>query len=274
MLTFALTASSKLEIIQRDLDSFASISCSHIFKPCTTKRVDISFESHSSIHHAPHNELTSRQLYLCHLEEHHRRYMFIPQTTQPIVSFKGVLLCFFTFICLLLYVCLGIKKIYKGTNLKVHSKGRYLVLKTSLFKNYSERLVWTTQLFSCICDITNFKSRLRKFKWLGGGRLVEHCTFQNRVFLYHCISDGNRLFSEHYGCHFHFILHVMSDKSAFVSGALFCVQRYRGNLDHYNSASRWQIINLHIYAATNSVTLWDYGINKFNCITVSLQFML
>ncbi len=109
MLTFALTASSKLEIIQRDLDSFASISCSHIFKPCTTKRVDISFESHSSIHHAPHNELTSRQLYLCHLEEHHRRYMFIPQTTQPIVSFKGVLLCFFTFICLLLYVCLGIK---------------------------------------------------------------------------------------------------------------------------------------------------------------------
>ncbi len=25
---------------------------------------------------------------------------------------------------------------------------------------------------------------------------------------------------------------------------------------------------------TNSVNLWDYGINKFNCITVSLQFML
>ncbi len=109
---------------------------------------------------------------------------------------------------------------------------------------------------------------------LWGERLVEHCTLQNRVFLYHCISDGNRLFSENDGCHFHFILHVMSDKSAFVSGALFCVQRYRGNLDHYNSASRWQIIHLHIYAATNSVTLWDYGINKFNCITVSLQFML
>ncbi len=67
-----------------------------------------------------------------------------------------------------------------------------------------------------------------------GERLVEHCTFQNqnpvRVFLYHCISEGNRLSSENLGCHFHFILHVMSDKAAFVSGALFCVQRYRGNL--------------------------------------------
>ncbi len=29
-----------------------------------------------------------------------------------------------------------------------------------------------------------------------------------------------------------------------------------------------------VYAATNSVSLWDYGINKFNCITVSVQFML
>ncbi len=113
-----------------------------------------------------------------------------------------------------------------------------------------------------------------------GERLVEHCTFQNRnpvrAFLYHCISEGNRLSSENSGCHFHFILHVMSDKAAFVSGALLCVQRYRGNLDlsHSNSASRWQRMNLHIYAATNSVSLWDYGINKFNCITVSLHFML
>ncbi len=57
--------------------------------------------------------------------------------------------------------------------------------------------------------------------------------FQNqnpvREFLYHCISDGNRLFSDNYGCHFNFILHVMSDKAAFVSGALLCVQRNRGN---------------------------------------------
>ncbi len=47
------------------------------------------------------------------------------------------------------------------------------------------------------------------------------------VFLYHCISDGNQLFSEHFGCHFNLILHVMSEKAAFVSGALICVQGYR-----------------------------------------------
>ncbi len=33
----------------------------------------------------------------------------------------------------------------------------------SLFKNYNELLVWTTKLFSCICDITTCKSRLWKF---------------------------------------------------------------------------------------------------------------
>ncbi len=53
-------------------------------------------------------------------------------------------------------VCMfGHKTIYKVTNLKVHSKGRYFVEeKKSLFKNYNEWLVWTTKLFSCICDIT------------------------------------------------------------------------------------------------------------------------
>ncbi len=64
----------------------------------------------------------------------------------------------------------------------------------------------------------------------GWGRLVEHCTLQNqnpvRVFIYHCISDGNQLFSENFGCHFHFISHLMSDKAAFVSGALLCVQHF------------------------------------------------
>ncbi len=29
-----------------------------------------------------------------------------------------------------------------------------------------------------------------------------------------------------------------------------------------------------VYADTNTVSLWDYSINKFNCKTVSLQFML
>ncbi len=58
-------------------------------------------------------------------------------------------------------VCMfGHKTIYKVTNLKVHSKGRYFVFFffKSPFKNYNERLVWTTKLLSCICEITNCKS--------------------------------------------------------------------------------------------------------------------
>ncbi len=90
---------------------------------------------------------------------------------------------------------------------------------------------------------------------------------------YHCISDGNQLFSETFGCHFHFILNVMSDKAAFVRGALFCVQCYQGNLA-LSPAPTAPPAGRVAYAATNSISLWDYGINKFNCITVSLQFVL
>ncbi len=71
-------------------------------------------------------------------------------------------------------VCMfGHKNIYKVTNLKVHFKGRYLVKKKkkSLFKNYNERLVWITELFSCICDITKIIPPWRE-------RLFEHCTSQ------------------------------------------------------------------------------------------------
>ncbi len=56
-----------------------------------------------------------------------------------------------------------------------------LRLNKSLFKNYSERLIWTTKLFSSICDITNCKSptevRLVD-RWRE--HLVELCMFQNR----------------------------------------------------------------------------------------------
>ncbi len=98
----------------------------------------------------------------------------------------------------------GHKTIYKVANLKVHSKGRYIYIYFFLipFKNYNKRLVWTTKLFSCICDITNCKSRLLKFDWLAGGENTWLSTAPFKietqcggVFLYHCISDGNRLFS-------------------------------------------------------------------------------
>ncbi len=61
------------------------------------------------------------------------------------------------------------KTIYKVTNLKVHSKGRYFVFKKSLFKNYNERLVWTTKLFSCICDITKINPAYGNLNGWGGG---------------------------------------------------------------------------------------------------------
>ncbi len=163
-------------------------------------------------------------------------------------------------------VCMfGHNNIYKVTNLKVHSTGRYFIFFKSLFKNYNKRLVWTTQFFFPVFVLSQKKIPPTLIRMVGrwGESVVKHRTFQNRnpvlVFLYHCISDGNRLFSENFDCNFNFILPVMSDKAAFESGALFCVQRYRGNLDiyHHNSASCWQRINLHIYAAGHkSVGLW------------------
>ncbi len=161
---------------------------------------------------------------------------------------KGVILCFFTFwIFVSVYcVCLGIKRSTKLQISKSTPKGDISFKKK---KNPFQELQRTARLDYKVVFLYLWyhknKSRLRKSEWLAVGKcLVEHCTFQNRnlvrVFLYYCISEGNRLFSENFGCNFHFILHVMSDKAAFVSGALFCVQCYRGNLDlyHSNSTSR------------------------------------
>ncbi len=69
---------------------------------------------------------------------------------------------------------------------------------------------------------------------------------KSKPVIYHCISDGNQLFSENFWMSFSFHLAIMSDKAAFVRGALFCVQRYRRNLELFrsNSASLWQTINL------------------------------
>ncbi len=122
------------------------------------------------------------------------------------------------------------------------------------------------------------KSRLLKFEWLTGrgNAWLSTARFKMRVFFISLYFWWKPTVFRKFWISFYFLLHVMPDKAAFVSEALLCVQRYQGNRDlyHYDSASRWQGINLHIYAATNSVSLWDYGINQFNCITVSLQFVL
>ncbi len=70
-------------------------------------------------------------------------------------------------------VCMfGHKKIYKVTNLKVHSKGIYFLFKKSLFKNYNEWLVWTTKLFSCICDVTKINPANGNSNGWGVGRTL------------------------------------------------------------------------------------------------------
>ncbi len=69
---------------------------------------------------------------------------------------KGVLLCFFSF-----FKFDSVCHVYdKVTNQSYKSlsplqKEIIRLKKKSLFKNYNERLVWTTKLFSCICDVTN-----------------------------------------------------------------------------------------------------------------------
>ncbi len=136
-------------------------------------------------------------------------------------------------------VCMfGHKKIYKVTNLKVHSKGRYFVKKikncfsrTTTNSSFGLQSYFPVFVTSQIVNPAYWNST----GWRVGRTLgwALHVSKSKRmlVFLYHCISDGNQLSSENVWCHFPFILHIMSDKAAFVSGALFCVQRYRGNLE-------------------------------------------
>ncbi len=65
-------------------------------------------------------------------------------------------------------VCLGIKCSTKLQISKSTPMEDILFYFKSLFKDYNEQLVGT-KLFSCICDITNCKSRLLKFDWLADG---------------------------------------------------------------------------------------------------------
>ncbi len=123
----------------------------------------------------------------------------------------------------------GPKTLYNVTNFNVQSKRRYLIFKQFLFKSCNEQLIGTTKLFSFICDITNCKSRLLKFEllvsgenaWLSSGRFKIET--QCRCFYITVFLMETQLFSENVICHFHFILHIISDKAAFVTGALFCV---------------------------------------------------
>ncbi len=144
----------------------------------------------------------------------------------------------------------GHKTIYKVTNLKVHSKGRYFVLKNPFSRTTTNGSFGLQSCFPVFVTSQIVNPAYGNLNGWGGDTWLSSARFKIETrcgcfYIYHCISDGNQLFSENFGCHFHFILHIMSDKAAFVRGALFCVQRYRGNLElsRSNSASRWQRIN-------------------------------
>ncbi len=141
-------------------------------------------------------------------------------------------------------VCIfGHKIIYKDTNLKVP----FQELQRTAHLDY--KVVFLYLWYH------KDKSRLRKFEWLAGGENAWLSTARFKIET-QCRCFYITVFLMETNCFQKILdvilLHIMSDKAAFVSGALFCLQRYRGNLNlsHSNSASHWQRINLHIFAAT------------------------
>ncbi len=135
------------------------------------------------------------------------------------IAFKGVLLCFFPF-CILVKCVVSMFGHITSYKVTKSTPKRDISFKKNPFKkNYNERLVWTTKLFSSICKW--------KFGWLAGGEKAWLSTARFKIetqcrCFYITVSNGNQLFSENVGCHFNFILHIMSDKAVFVSRSLFC----------------------------------------------------
>ncbi len=153
-------------------------------------------------------------------------------------------------------VCLGIKRSTKLQISKSTPKGDISFFKNPFSRTTANGSFGLQSCFPVFVIVTNCKSRLWKFEWLGG--LWDKNTPAG-VFISLFLMETNCF--QNFGCHFHFILHIMSDKAAFVNRALLCIQRYQGNL----ALSRWQRIKLHIYiyiyiyiyTATNkSVGLW------------------
>ncbi len=91
--------------------------------------------------------------------------------------------------------------------------------------SYTLIYLWRIATISKLTITNRFSKRLW-LHWIN----MSTAPFQNMawVFLYHCISEGNRLSLEHCRCHFHVILPVIPDKSAFMSSVLLCVQPLPG----------------------------------------------
>ncbi len=72
-----------------------------------------------------------------------------------------------------------------------------------------------------------FSKRLWLF-WINMSTARFKIETQRGCFYIYVFFEGNRLSSENFPCHFHFILPVMPDKAAFVSSALLCLQSLPG----------------------------------------------
>ncbi len=158
--------------------------------------------------------------------------------------------------------------IYKVTNLKVHSKGRYIYIHVCIYIYiYIYPFPRTTTngsfgLQSCFPVFVTSQIVNPTYGNLAGwgvGRTLGWAMHVSKpkpsvgVFISLYFLWKPTVFRKFWICHFHFILHIMSDKAAFVSWDLFCVQPYRGNNN--------LIICIYMQA-TNSASLWDYGIKQ------------
>ncbi len=159
-------------------------------------------------------------------------------------NFKGVLLCFFTFWILVRVqcVCLGIKRSTKLQISKSTPKGDILFLKKSLFKNYNE--LGLQSCFPVFVTSQILNPAYRNSNGWGGWRTLGWALHVSKsktgagVFI--------SLFSESFGCHFHFILHIqgaghiirISSKSWFISLIPF---------------KKWNLYNVYIHSTQTDI---------------------
>ncbi len=144
------------------------------------------------------------------------------------------------------------RTIYRVTNLKVHSKGSSFVNKKNPFSRTTTTARLDYNVVSCICDVTKINLNV----W-GVGRTLGWA-LHVWLFLYHCISDRNQLFSENVVCHFHFILHIMSDKAGLWAELCLCTA-LPGKPRVLPLQQRLPLADneLAYISSHNSVSLWD-----------------
>ncbi len=131
-------------------------------------------------------------------------------------------------------VCMfGCKKIYKVTNLKVYSKGWYLVLKKISFQELQRTARLDYKVVFLYLWYHKNKSAYWNSNGWGLGRTLGWALHISKskpgasVFISLYFWRKPTVFRKLW-MSFRFILHAMSDKAAFVSGALLCVQPLPG----------------------------------------------